>query len=393
MASLQKKGESWYCQFMYHGRRHTFTIGRVGDDEAKNTAAKCDYLLMRIKQDLLEVPADMDICTFLQHDGRPLDRPGKLRGQQIQFSEFSDSYLKTFSGGAIEESTLYTARIHLNHLSQTLGPGFPMNSLTLPDLQRHVTRRQKNVAGITVKKEIDTLRSAWRWAQRMDLVEGDFPNGGLVYPKADEKLPFMTWAEIERRIDAGGDPEQLWECLYLTDVQIKELLADVKNRKVSAWIYPMFLTIAHTGARRSEMIRSKAEDVDFAGGTITIREKKRVKGTRTTRRVPLSGPLLAMLRKWLPGRVGKPFLFGPGMKPMTPQAAQHAFARTLADTKWKVLKGYHVLRHSFISALASRGVDQRIVDDFVGHQTEEQRRRYRHLYPSTQKQAIKQVFG
>ena len=26
---------------------------------------------------------------------------------------------------------------------------------------------------------------------------------------------------------------------------------------------------------------------------------------------------------------------------------------------------------------ASRGVDQRIIDDFVGHQTEEQRRRYR----------------
>src|SRR4029079_6560211 len=42
---------------------------------------------------------------------------------------------------------------------------------------------------------------------------------------------------------------------------------------------------------------------------------------------------------------------------------------------------YHILRHSFISALASEGVDQRVIDEVVGHQSEEQRKRYRHLYP------------
>ena len=51
------------------------------------------------------------------------------------------------------------------------------------------------------------------------------------------------------------------------------------------------------------------------------------------------------------------------------------------------LKGWHVFRHSFISALASKGVDQRIIDDIVGHQTEQQRRRYRHLYPDVKQGA------
>ena len=32
-------------------------------------------------------------------------------------------------------------------------------------------------------------------------------------------------------------------------------------------------------------------------------------------------------------------------------------------------------------ALASEGVDQRVIDEIVGHQSEEQRKRYRHLYP------------
>jgi hypothetical protein len=38
-------------------------------------------------------------------------------------------------------------------------------------------------------------------------------------------------------------------------------------------------------------------------------------------------------------------------------------------------------------------VDQRIIDDMVGHQTDEQRRRYRHLYPDVKQDAIRSVFG
>src|SRR5262245_52038034 len=30
MASLQKKGNSWYCQFYWQNRRFTFAVGRVG---------------------------------------------------------------------------------------------------------------------------------------------------------------------------------------------------------------------------------------------------------------------------------------------------------------------------------------------------------------------------
>jgi hypothetical protein len=79
------------------------------------------------------------------------------------------------------------------------------------------------------------------------------------------------------------------------------------------------------------------------------------------------------------------FLFGVG--------ADNYFQRGLRISRWKVLKGWHVLRHSFISALASKGVDQRIIDSFVGHCTEEQRRRYAHLYPDVQEQALREAFG
>jgi integrase len=77
---------------------------------------------------------------------------------------------------------------------------------------------------------------------------------------------------------------------------------------------------------------------------------------------------------------------------LTKDEAHDHFKRTLAGSKWEVLRGAHALRHTFISICASRGVDQRLIDEWVGHQTEEQRKRYRHLLPSTQKQAIRSAF-
>jgi integrase len=301
MASVQKKGESWYCQFVFRHRRHTFAVGKVDEDEARIVAARADYVLMRLRQGLIELPAGFDIVEFVQHDGKPPAAPVETL-PETTFCQFRDAYLETFGQGAIEANSLGTVRIHLAHVAESLGEQFPICALSSSELQRHVDRRRKEVAGVTIKKEIDTLRSVWNWSARMGSVLGDFPGKGLVYPKDKEKLPFMTWKEIERRIGAGGDPQELWECLYVTVLELDELLGYVKTKTAPDWVYPLLLFAAHTGTRRSEMIRAKAEDVDLAGGVVTIREKKRVRGRLTTRRVPLSGTLAAVLKDWLPDR-------------------------------------------------------------------------------------------
>jgi integrase len=227
----------------------------------------------------------------------------------------------------------------------------------------------------------------------MKWVDQPFPSSGLIYPKTEEKLPFMTWDEIARRLKAGGNADGLWECLYLDTGQITELLAYVKAKHAPSWVYPMMVMAAHTGARRSEMIRAKLEDIDLSAGVITIREKKRARGTLTTRRVPVSRILSGVLKPLLKRQSGKSYLFGQGDHPLSVQATHKAFWRAIKDSKWSVIKGWHTLRHSFISACASKGIDQRILDEWVGHQTDEQRVRYRHLYPSIQETAIRQVFG
>jgi site-specific recombinase XerD len=74
------------------------------------------------------------------------------------------------------------------------------------------------------------------------------------------------------------------------------------------------------------------------------------------------------------------------------EAADH-FSRTTQNSEWSVLSGWHVLRHSFASICASRGIDQRFINAWMGHQTLEQQKRYQHLFPQKQQDAIREAVG
>ena len=66
----------------------------------------------------------------------------------------------------------------------------------------------------------------------------------------------MTMAEIERIVARGGvsaeEEAALWESLYLTRGEVAQVLDHVKAAAKEPFIYPMFVFVAHTGARRSE---------------------------------------------------------------------------------------------------------------------------------------------
>ena len=150
---------------------------------------------------------------------------------------------------------------------------------------------------------------------------GPFPNQGLKYPKTAEKPPFQTWEEIEKQIKRGGLSEDqqsgLWDCVFLTLKDISELLKYVKGTAHQPFIYPMVVMAAHTGARRSELIRSLVNDFD--NDTVLIQERKRTKGTRSTRRVPLTSLLKQVMGEWFKGHPGGQFTFCQQGQPITPR--------------------------------------------------------------------------
>lgn len=447
--ALQYRNGSYRVLFRYHGKQGSFTLGEVSKQEAETKSANVDYLLLRLKQRLVSVPDGMDIVDFLQFDGNPRppaaidNEPPKARpAGKATLARLRDDY-KAAHKNSLEQTTIGGIDTHFRHLVRHFGPAFPIPELSLADLQGYVNARAENagthgrtLSPATIRKEIVSLRTAWNWGRPMKLVAGEFPNRGLRYPKSGEKPPFMTRAEIERQIGCGGLTEaeeaDLWDALYLKVTEINDLLRHVKANAAHPFIYPMVCFAAHTGARRSEILRARVADLDIDGKVVTIHERKRVKGQMTTRRVPLSPFLSNVLKEWLKVHPGGPHLFCHGAVvarsnkrsrltgyldaryrpttaaariailvkreplpagPITRTEANDHLKRTLADSKWQPVRGFHVFRHSFISALANKAVDQRFIDEFVGHQSDEQRRRYRHLYPSVKEKAIAQVFA
>ena len=76
-----------------------------------------------------------------------------------------------------------------------------------------------------------------------------------------------------------------------------------------------------------------------------------------------------------------------------PHTKKHHYYRLMKLTDGTEFQGirFHTFRHSFASNLAARGVDQRMIDRFMGHQTEAMRQRYQHLFPGDQQEAIEQL--
>jgi integrase len=218
--------------------------------------------------------------------------------------------------------------------------------------------------------------------------------------KQREKPPFQPWEKVMQKTKGNAESD-LWESVFLTATQVEELLKHVKNVKYKwknssfPWIYPMFAFCAYTGARRSEMLRAKVEDMDFESAELTIREKKKDRSKKETyRHVPMRSELKTVLEEWLRVHRGGDYLFCKNAgEPFSVQMANHYFRWALDSSDWKPLRGYHVFRHSLISNLACRGVTDRIIMGLVGHLNAATTRRYQHLFPSTVQAALDSVFG
>lgn len=395
-------------RFRYAGREYKRSLKTGISREAHAAKGRIEETILLLERGRLEMPADGDPATFILSDGRLTAKP--KAPEIVTLGELFAFYDEHLPDGVKEKSTRYSEKIHQAHLLRHLKARTVLRSLTPADMQGYVAKRlrdtwrKKRVSAETVKKELATLRMIWNWAVNQQLLDRPAPIRSIQFPKRDEKPPFMTLVEAERILKRDKlskiQEKELWDAVFLTREDVHQLLEHVRTTARHPFIYPMFVFVAHTGARRSEILNSRIDDFDFANGTVLLREKKKSRRLGTTyRRVDLTPLLSEVLQNWLlhhpgghyticdPRRLAK--VNGSGLiESMYPVAAQKHFRRVLAGTRWAKLRGFHVFRHSFASNLASLGVDQRIIDDFLGHTTEEMRRRYRHLIPATKKSAI-----
>ena len=410
MPSLHRSPDSPYfrIRFRFDGKNVNRSLHTKDRRKALGLCSRVEETIELIERGQLEVPKKADPIDFILSGGQKKKKKQK-KPKVVGLAKFFSLYQASLPAGHKEESTLEGEAIHIKHFKRILGQNKAVKAINEAELQRYANKRLneehhgKRIQPDTVRKELVTFRMLWNWGVKEGLLTGRSPTRYVALPLVDEKPPFMTRKEIAAILARGGvskaEESRLWEAVYLDTREVSEVLEVVKKSARYPFIYPMMLFVAHTSARRSELVRSLVEDVDFHSNTVLLREKKKSrKKAMTYRRVDMSPLLRDVMKAWIDTHPGGRSTFcqlrGIGnATPLTIWQAQHHLKQTFKNTKWKFVTGFHVFRHSFASNLAAAGVDQRVIDEFMGHQTEEMRRRYRHLFPAQRQAAINSVFG
>jgi integrase len=265
---------------------------------------------------------------------------------------------------AASMKSLYTARLAINaHIIPRLG------TVALADLTRKQVR-DWHLALTKAPRRIRTSRKAKAQAHRKinmsdpDAVRARMATANRVLNTLKAVLNLAhhhqyvadneAWRAIKRH--KGADSVRI---RYLT-VDEARRLTNACQRDLRAMVEGALLT----GCRYSELARMRVHDFNPDAGTIHVRESK----SGLARHVALNDEGRGLLASLVTGKAGNELIFlrfdgGPW------KAAQQT--RPLADAcKQANITppiGFHVLRHSYASALVMRGVPLAVVGEQLGH--------------------------
>lgn len=381
------KSRKYYISFSWNGQRHKRSTGSSNLEAARRAQRIVNGKVEQLKAGLIRAPHSVAVSEFIFDDKQ---EPDTVQAD-CSLPTFIEHYLQEVAPPNKAPSTCLTEKVHISHLQQFIGH---RRVERLTDLNRdffEAYKRWRHQAGrrsVTINKELGTFSTMLNVAVKSDLLDEN-PLSNVKRLKDDGTFePFRTGKEIEE-ILANGEysAEQIAEMRgnrYLDEEEIHRLLELVRNSKIHAFI----ATAAYTGMRFSEIERLKWSDVDLDHQRILARGYKGSNQQRESPRHISLHPNLAEILTELRETSCSSLVFGDEEgQPRTKYFFYYHVKRLTDGTEFEGIR-YHNLRHSFCSNLATRGVDQRFIDAWVGHQTETMRKRYQHLSPDKQQEAI-----
>ncbi len=166
--------------------------------------------------------------------------------------------------------------------------------------------------------------------------------------------------------------------VVLTSEEIARLLRAIRNPTAR-----MCLTLIYScGLRLSEGTNLRVEDID---GERKAAHVKNGKGSKD-RYVPIPDRTLELLREYWMKNKSRTWLFpsGKGMLPIDKSLVQKTFKTVLRASDIKKNASVHTLRHSYATHLLEMGVNLRVIQELLGHNSPKTTARYAHLTKNTQ---------
>ena len=403
MANLGKKNSVYLARFRYNGKEYKRSLKTSDKVDADGALLEIQRVLHRLAIGMIQIPIGVDPGDFI-FSGGVLTAPETPRSDEpsLTMAQAVPEYLENL--GHLVRHHRLTIRSHLRNLLRHLGPKGerPLQDIKAHELEAFLQARLRRRCHTTVGKERHTVVRFFAWAVARGYLASS-PARHLTKLKANgDAPPFRTVHEIEAILRRGGlDDEQMaasWDCLFLSPSEIADLLATVRRRSRDEVSYLLHIIPAYTGMRRGEILRLRWLDIELEQDTIVARSHKQSRqAIETRRRIDLHPELKEVLVDWQRKRPRGQFVISDeqGIGPVTTWRADALFRQPLRGTTlclssskdWFKI-GFHTYRHSFASNLAAAVVGQRVIDEFMGHQTEAMRKRYRHLFPRDRRSAI-----
>lgn len=169
-----------------------------------------------------------------------------------------------------------------------------------------------------------------------------------------------------------------------TDAPVVHFLTDDECRRIVNSCAGAFRNLVRgalvTGCRYGELTRMRIRDFNAESGTITVQESKSGK----PRHVVLTDEGRALYSELTAGRVGSDHIFlRDDGKLWGASHQQRPLEAASLRAKIEPAATFHILRHTYASALAMRGVPMGVIAAQLGHRdTRMTERHYAHLSPS-----------
>jgi len=389
MAHLEKQGERWHVKFYYGGRPYKRTLGDLDHKQARIVKQRVELKLSQTKAGLLLVPSGVDVGDFIVYDESTQEGQRK-RAPSILLAEL----IRAFEDRVRTQqapSTFATTKIHLAHFKRIVdASGRTRADIISPRAIEQYTRARltrDRVSKTTVNKELQTIKQLFDYGVELGYVADCPVKRGMKFKGAGGPHRFLTKAEIDELTTVGLSKKQMKELKYyryLTPEEVARLLSLASG----SYLYVALAILAYTGMRRGELLKLSWTDIDLRRGLLWVQSRKQSRENEFKgREITIHSTLLSILKELRRGSRGPYLLPGREDEPVSAHKAYHDLKKLTRGTEFEGI-GFHTLRHTFSSNLASAGVDDRTIDAFMGHETEEMRKRYQHLFPEKRRGAI-----
>ncbi len=279
-----------------------------------------------------------------------------------KFAAFSDQFIKTYAKTNNKPSEVATKEAALkNHLV----PAFGKLRLDAIGPERIEAFKAEKLEAKLSEKTINNFLTILR---RILAVAAEW---GKI-----KSVPHVRWLKV---------PPPEFDFLAFDEARRIVLAADPE------W-HAMIMLGLRCGLRQGELLALRWDAVDLVAGRLIVKRSvaRGIVGTPKSgksREVPLSDDALAALKahRHLKGE----FVFcneRGGM--LTRGECKHPLWRACKRAGLRRI-GWHVLRHTFASHLAMRGVPLKAIQELLGHATIEMTMRYAHLSPDVRRDAVK----